>query len=160
MSFYPFVLKKICGCKTPLPASLPFVCSLKWPLCAPGSEHWGVRDQHPTQNPEGQRLSWDGIFPQRSVGMQWAVSAALAAGILGEFTSVFVQTETLGHTAENTFHLDVRLLIDPSLGSALLHTEGDLKESSLIIRLIPLLKQLQWFLTITMPNLPSEHKWY
>lgn len=79
----------------------------------------------------------------------------------------FLQTGTgwsrwmiLGHTAENTFHLDVRFLTDPSLGSALLHSEGDLKESSLIIRLIPLLKQLQWFLTITMPNLPSEHKWY
>lgn len=44
------------------------------------------------------------------------------------------------HTAENTFHLDVRFLIDPSLGFALFCTEGDLKESSLIIRLIPLLK--------------------
>lgn len=57
------------------------------------------------------------------------------SGILGKLASIFLrqgQAEaekwSLGDPAENNFHLDVRFLTDPSLGFALLHTEGDLKE--------------------------------
>lgn len=130
------------------------------PLCS-GIQELGSASKPKSKRPNTQ-LEWQ--LPAEVSGNGLSSISCVGCRDLGELAPVFSRLEQankwpLGHTAESTFHLDVSFSIDPSLGFAGLHTEGDLKESSLIVRLIPLLKQLQWFLTITVPNLPSEHKW-